>query len=521
MAKALVFVAIGFILSQFFDKLVSFSGVGNDLVVQMDEKGFRPQNITINRGETIIFKNIGKEAHWPASNIHPTHEIHSEFDPKKPIASSESWSFRFEKEGEFRFHDHLNPRFTGNIITKEKKSTNSKSQSQNRSNIVWLDRISSIFNFTPTKNLKVNREFSKPIAIDSKKLYKEADFGCGNSDFSCIDNLLSDITKKYGPRSAIDILGFLQNDQKILRSIDDHQLTHRIGRQTAERFGISSKAFFLCSNQYNYGCQHGYFEHALEENNSVRETASLICESIEKSAPPKQRFYCYHGVGHGVMMAQAYDLLGSLAICDSLANSTAYEGCWQGVFMENANAYMRGEARKDIFSEDPLAPCNTVEEKYRHECFINHAGPLILFFKNDVKNATAACLNAPGGHISSCLQSIGLMVTNPAWQSTLAKDLLPQTDGIQTAWHICQQFPMGYIDQCVIGGVDNILNFDQLNIGRAIKFCNTNLGIHRPPCYKRIGISLSVQSSSKQIVSEKCASVPDEYREECIEGAGL
>lgn len=63
------------------------------------------------------------------------------------------------------------------------------------------------------------------------------------------------------------------------------------------------------------------------------------------------------------MMAQAYDLPASLAICDSLGDSVGQEGCWQGVFMENVNGAMTGASRPGVFSnEDPLLPCTVIDK---------------------------------------------------------------------------------------------------------------------------------------------------------------
>ncbi len=84
-------------------------------VISMTENGFSPSVINIKQGETVAFKNIGSQDHWPASAIHPTHQIYPEFDPKKPIAPRDSWPFTFTKKGIWRYHDHLNPGFAGTI----------------------------------------------------------------------------------------------------------------------------------------------------------------------------------------------------------------------------------------------------------------------------------------------------------------------------------------------------------------------------------------------------------------------
>jgi len=89
------------------------------VVVQMTNDGFNPSEVTIKQGETVEFENVGTNDHWPASAIHPTHEVYPEFDPKAGVAPGESWSFTFDKVGEWKFHDHLFLSFTGKITVTE------------------------------------------------------------------------------------------------------------------------------------------------------------------------------------------------------------------------------------------------------------------------------------------------------------------------------------------------------------------------------------------------------------------
>ncbi len=88
------------------------------IVIRMTEDGFLPSEISIKKGDTVIFENTDTNPHWPASDVHPTHDRYPEFDPKEPIASGESWSFVFEKQGRWQSHDHLHPAIRG-VITVE------------------------------------------------------------------------------------------------------------------------------------------------------------------------------------------------------------------------------------------------------------------------------------------------------------------------------------------------------------------------------------------------------------------
>jgi plastocyanin len=74
---------------------------------------FTPDKIEISLGDSVTWINKGDYDFWPASNIHPTHEIYPEFDPKGPIAPGKNWTFTFTKTGIHRFHDHLYESATG------------------------------------------------------------------------------------------------------------------------------------------------------------------------------------------------------------------------------------------------------------------------------------------------------------------------------------------------------------------------------------------------------------------------
>ena len=80
---------------------------------------FSPNNITIKKGETITWKNDSAVFFWPASAIHPTHQIYPEFDAKKGTAPGGEWSFTFDKVGTWKYHDHLKPSAFGTVIVTE------------------------------------------------------------------------------------------------------------------------------------------------------------------------------------------------------------------------------------------------------------------------------------------------------------------------------------------------------------------------------------------------------------------
>lgn len=85
------------------------------LVVKLTDGGFEPKDSSVQRGQIVEFVIEGKDFHWPASDLHPTHEIYPELDADRPLSAGESWSFKFEKVGKWSLHDHLHPRLRGSV----------------------------------------------------------------------------------------------------------------------------------------------------------------------------------------------------------------------------------------------------------------------------------------------------------------------------------------------------------------------------------------------------------------------
>lgn len=84
---------------------------GATVTIAMVSTGFSPASITITKGTTVVFVNEDTRAHWPASGVHPTHQLCPGFDALRGIAPGErySYTFNFTPPKTCPFHDHLNP----------------------------------------------------------------------------------------------------------------------------------------------------------------------------------------------------------------------------------------------------------------------------------------------------------------------------------------------------------------------------------------------------------------------------
>ena len=87
--------------------------------VEIRNGRFDPPELKIKKGDTVIWTNASSRQVWPASAVHPTHQELPGFDSLRGISAGESYSFRFDKPGSWRYHDHLNPALTGGVRVSE------------------------------------------------------------------------------------------------------------------------------------------------------------------------------------------------------------------------------------------------------------------------------------------------------------------------------------------------------------------------------------------------------------------
>lgn len=102
------------------------SQTGDATVVRYTDSGFEPQTVTIERGQAVLFVDEASGDMWVASAMHPTHEVYSGTTLREHCNSGaeafdqcgtgEEYNFIFTKQGEWRYHNHVNASHTGTVI---------------------------------------------------------------------------------------------------------------------------------------------------------------------------------------------------------------------------------------------------------------------------------------------------------------------------------------------------------------------------------------------------------------------
>ena len=275
----------------------------------------------------MLFTNESDTFFWPASNIHPTHQIYADFDAKAPIESGGFWAFTFERPGFWRYHNHLGTERSGLVV-------------------VGGDPIEPPVPLVLTTE---GLEFGEPSDLSLTQymeLYES-------------DNAMTRFLREYGPSETVKSL--LEGSKRT--NADCHQRAHDAGRMAYELFGAA--AFYLSSHECQAGTYHGATEALFRDRGTtnLREDVSVLCSYASVS------FYylqCLHGVGHGLMAWTSYELHDALSLCEELELPRDHRACYSGVFMENVIGGLSGLMGHvtEYLSDDPHYPCNALDEQY-------------------------------------------------------------------------------------------------------------------------------------------------------------
>jgi hypothetical protein len=424
--------------------------------------------VSVEAGGTVTFVNDSSAPIWPASNIHPTHEAYPGFDPKAPVAPGGSWSFRFDRPGQWRYHNHLSPDQGGVILVD--------------GDIVGGDAALRVVNVGALV-------FDDPGGVSADEV------GPLFSD----DDLLVGFIERYGPAGTVHLL----SENRGLVGGDCHQRAHDLGRTAYALFG--SAAFSLSGHECQSGAFHGATEALFRDHgaSTLGADVEVICGGDLNAF---FRHQCVHGVGHGLMAWTNYGLPEALALCDLLEGRTDQESCYSGTFMENVVGGLSGSMGHftNYLSDDPHYPCNALDERYVAPCYYYQTSRMALLFTFDFQRIAAACAEAPAVAMRSCYLSMGRDVGSV----TLGEpdQAIAECANVAVVLHR---------EDCIAGAVQNSF-WDASGTDDALAFCGlVEAGSAKARCYRTLIDRAPLIYATQAELLAFCARVEPGYGDDC------
>lgn len=83
--------------------------------VSITADGFEPATIKVKVGTTVTWTNEDTKDHIVASDPHPIHTDHGDFESKR-IKPGESYSYTFTEVDNYEYHCHIRPGMKGVVI---------------------------------------------------------------------------------------------------------------------------------------------------------------------------------------------------------------------------------------------------------------------------------------------------------------------------------------------------------------------------------------------------------------------
>ncbi len=210
--------------------------------------------------------------------------------------------------------------------------------------------------------------------------------------FRELSDYFEDLALDKGALYAFDVL----REAKLPPNIDIHLLAHTVGDILYKQKGAAG--ILLCTQDFRNACSHTIVIGTLLEKgpDSFKEIAALC-----KKAPggPGAYTMCFHGLGHGVLAYNGYDLAKAAEMCGLSGAPGGKEEaeCIGGTVMEMVSGVhdkevweaKKGEYFKD---SDPLYPCTAafMPASAKRMCYTYLTPHLFGFYGGDEHNPTPA-----------------------------------------------------------------------------------------------------------------------------------
>ncbi len=450
--------------------------------VELRSDGFYPNEISINKGDTVKFTTTLSENFWPASDPHPTHTIISGFDPRNAVPAGQSWSYKFEKTGKWRYHDHISPYFTGTIVVESAKAVG-------------------------------------------------AEYDCAGEDNKqeCWNEYLSLSVDKGGPKGGLDAISYLMENDSSFVDQGCHIYAHMVGEKSlayylARRADISSWELPIESTYCGYGFLHGLLEHYLREQPHL---VFDVCNDLSKrfsTEIPAIRMNCFHGAGHGFMQdppeaisfgnpeLMISEPLKQCALIVPDDKNGEISQCNEGVFNIMAGWMMQGSYGLPVLDrDDPFKLCRE-QKTWPHQkaCYSELSLKVNIFAEDDIRELAKKYVNGVKDDATARIL-INSMV------AAVVQDTVSKTDFTDYVMD-CRSLALRLRNDCMFAVVGGLMAHGAPGIEyvKPLALCSSDKinQTERDACYFHLSIVLPRTYAAEKIRSI-CPLFMENYRQAC------
>ncbi len=330
---------------------------------------------------------------------------------------------------------------------------------------------------------------------------------------SCVQADIDAVLRANGQAAAFTLLSQVAQDPVLAGR--DHAMAHHLGHVAFEVVGDPAKALADCPPGMGSGCTHGVVEAYLDARGPDASLAGL-CDAAGPGAIHASH-QCWHGVGHGLMMANDYDWAAAVVRCNDIADALDRVDCASGVFMQN----LMGDPTMDMGTEGPhhAMPMAPVAQRFRPDdllypcrlvngtaaqigCWQNQPFVVQQLTNGSVEKMFWACAQA-GEFAVMCEEGVGQAA---GAQSRITKQPVLAycvSAGNKTVWI-----------HCMMGAVKDLIQHAN-SIVPGLEVCGNATADYALECYGAVGLMHNGLENRPEVRWANCATVAEAYRYAC------
>ena len=357
------------------------------------------------------------------------------------------------------------------------------------------------------------------------------------SGFEELKKYFQDLAQKKGGRYAFEIL----RKAVIPPNTDLHLLGHAVGDILYQQEGL--KGITACDNDFRNACSHsivvGLFS---DKGESALPEITEAC----RQAPggPGAYTMCFHGLGHGILAANGYDMDTASKYCkktSSSVNNSESTECIGGMIMEiigggfHDREIWASQRKENLNPKKPLGLCqqNFIPEEARFMCYI-YLTPF-LFEAADIDlgkpdpalfgKSFAMCNALPINdkiNRDACFGGFGKEFIGMVQARDIRQEAVKNisTESFDDVYEWCQKADnKDGTAACIVHGMNSLFWGGENDRIGAERFCGViqDNQYNRDSCFQNLITSVGVYVSDQAYRQAFCAELPEDYQQSCRE----
>jgi plastocyanin len=507
--------------------------------VILNDKGFNPREITVTKGSTITWKIEGKDPHWPAADVHPSHQaypgaggcIGSKLDACRALKAGEAYEFEFDQVGKWTMHDHLYPEFTMTVEVVNGPGGVSASLGQRiamaiNDILIMLklkreptsqERHLTLFSKAQKKQLaKINTDTeprqAASILVETCKDRREWKF---RDVLHCYSEAMYQVaTVQTDTNRSFSIIQALQSQDRAAAGC--HIIAHGIGWATYDKDPANWKKNV---SQMNSACSYGGV-HGVIEQYSASGNGNIKKSEVASVCGDRPSWGCLHGMGHVLLVQAGNDIEKAIDLCGAIEKEGRRHHCLNGVYMEHMiaqNLYEHGlaseERRRYWYQgfEEFEKMCRAATGEGALSCWKEIIHAAAMHFDADAPKVFNFCETAQNQEAAKLCRRHALddVVSRKHYDLIGSKYMC----GLAPAYDV--DFKKYCLRNLAMGAISNL---PPGPTNPAMGYCKVIENEYKEDCYQAIGAALGNLKLGVQARARICANVPADYRNNCANG---